>query len=95
MTQALQGRGLAVLHAGVSTGLSQLPLAFSQSAVFTTFFVMMTGMVLVGLFHALLVLPICCSFLPEPPSREQTSPLGPESNTVPAKIGLPRDNNPT
>ncbi|CAE7282578.1 Ptchd3 [Symbiodinium pilosum] len=92
---ALQGRGLAVLHAGVSTGLSQLPLAFSQSAVFTTFFVMMTGMVLVGLFHALLVLPICCSFLPEPPSREQTSPLGPESNTVPAKIGLPRDNNPT
>ena len=49
----------------ISTGLSQMPLAFSQSAVFTTFFIMMTGMVLVGLFHALCVLPVCLSFLPD------------------------------
>ena len=89
---ALLGRGPAVLHAGVSTGLSQLPLAFSQSAVFTTFFIMMTGMVLVGLFHALIVLPVCFSFLPEPAGGDQNL-QGSESPAAPAKIGVSQDNN--
>jgi len=83
---ALQGRGPAVLHAGVSTGLSQMPLAFSQSAVFTTFFIMMTGMVLVGLFHALCVLPICLSFLPDTGGDKDCCVAG--SGTPPAKIGI-------
>jgi len=83
---ALQGRGPAVLHAGVSTGLSQMPLAFSQSAVFTTFFIMMTGMVLVGLFHALCVLPVCLSFLPDIGGDKDCCVAG--SGTPPAKIGI-------
>eukprot|EP00437_Effrenium_voratum_P049312 CAMPEP_0181519284 /NCGR_PEP_ID=MMETSP1110-20121109/65706_1 /TAXON_ID=174948 /ORGANISM="Symbiodinium sp., Strain CCMP421" /LENGTH=1087 /DNA_ID=CAMNT_0023649719 /DNA_START=30 /DNA_END=3294 /DNA_ORIENTATION=+ len=83
---ALQGRGPAVLHAGISTGLSQMPLAFSQSAVFTTFFIMMTGMVLVGLFHALCVLPVCLSFLPDTEGDKDCCVAG--SATPPAKIGI-------
>ena len=62
---ALQERGFAVLHAGVSTFLSVMLLAFGDSAIFTTFFWMLVGTVVIGLSHALLVLPACLSFLPD------------------------------
>ena len=60
---ALRARGTAVLNAAISTGLSVLLLAFADSAIFTTFFWLLLGVVLVGLFHALLVLPSCLSLL--------------------------------
>ena len=61
---ALRTRGAAVLNAGVSTGISVFLLAFGESAIFTTFFWLLLGVVVVGLFHALLVLPACLSLLP-------------------------------
>mmetsp|Transcript_64594 Transcript_64594/g.183347 ORF Transcript_64594/g.183347 Transcript_64594/m.183347 type:complete len:276 (-) Transcript_64594:14-841(-) len=67
---ALRRRGAAVANGGCSTGLSQIFLAFGKSLVFTTFFKMMVGVVLVGLCHALLVLPCCLSLLPGFDSEE-------------------------
>ena len=61
---ALGSRGFAVLNSGVSTGLSVALLALGESAIFTTFFWMLLGVVVIGLFHALLVLPLCLSLLP-------------------------------
>ena len=61
---ALRRRGLAVLNAGISTGLSVLLLAFGGSAIFTTFFWMLLGVVVIGLAHALLVLPAALALLP-------------------------------
>jgi len=60
---ALKSRGVAVANGGVSTGLSQLLLLFGRSLVFTTFFKVMAGMLVVGLFHALMVLPACLSLV--------------------------------
>lgn len=57
MALALRSRGAAVVNGGVSTILSQVLLLTGESVVFTTFFKMMAGMFVVGLFHALLVLP--------------------------------------
>jgi len=62
---ALRTRGAAVLNAGVSTGISVVLLAFGESAIFTTFFWLLLGVVVVGLYHALLVLPACLSMLPD------------------------------
>lgn len=64
-TAALRSRAAAVANGAVSTGLSQSLLLFSQSLVFSTFFQVMAGMVLVGLFHALLVLPAFLSLWPD------------------------------
>ena len=61
---ALRTRGLAVFNAGISTGLSVLLLAWGGSAIFTTFFWMLLGVVIVGLGHALLVVPAALSLLP-------------------------------
>ena len=61
---ALGSRGFAVLNSGVSTGLSVVLLALGKSAIFTTFFWMLLGVVVIGLFHALLVLPLCLCLLP-------------------------------
>ena len=61
---ALKARGPAVLNAGLSTGLSVLLLAWGGSSIFTTFFWMLLGVVIIGLFHALLVLPTFLSLLP-------------------------------
>jgi hypothetical protein len=61
---ALGSRGFAVLNSGVSTGLSVVLLALGESAIFTTFFWMLLGVVVIGLFHALLVLPLCLCLLP-------------------------------
>ena len=61
---ALRIRGAAVLNGGLSTALSVGLLAFGNSAIFTTFFWLLLGVVAVGLSHALLVLPACLSLLP-------------------------------
>ena len=51
-----------------------LLLAWGGSVIFTTFFWMLVGVVVVGLYHALLVLPAALSLLPDrdanaPPPR--------------------------
>merc|ERR1719382_1378259 len=61
---ALRTRGTAVANGGLSTGLSQTLLLFGKSLVFSTFFQVMAGMLVVGLFHAPLVLPaLACGLL--------------------------------
>lgn len=80
---ALRVRGAAVLHAGISTGLSVLLLAFGGSSIFTTFFWMLLGVVVVGLFHALLVLPAMLSIL-SPPKGNQRSPILPGESIAPS-----------
>eukprot|EP00929_Paragymnodinium_shiwhaense_P085969 TRINITY_DN4643_c0_g3_i1.p1 TRINITY_DN4643_c0_g3~~TRINITY_DN4643_c0_g3_i1.p1 ORF type:complete len:1361 (+),score=257.10 TRINITY_DN4643_c0_g3_i1:132-4214(+) len=62
---AFRCRGAAVFNGGASTGLTFLVLAFSKSIVFYNFFKMMTGVVVVGLWHALIVLPVILSLMPK------------------------------
>ena len=61
---ALGGRGAAVLNAGLSTLVAVGTMGFAASMITFTFFKMFCGMVVVGLCHALLVLPVCLSLLP-------------------------------
>ena len=77
--------GAAVLHAGISTGLSVLLLAFGGSSIFTTFFWMLLGVVVVGLFHALLVLPAMLSIL-SPPKGNQRRPSFPVNHPHPQVV---------
>ena len=51
----------AIVHGGVSTFLAITPLAFSQSHAFSTFFNMISLMVVFGLFHGLFYLPAMLS----------------------------------
>jgi len=62
--EAIQKRAAAVANGGISTGLSAVVLALGKSFVMTVFFRMLTGLVVVGLYHALLLLPVCLSLLP-------------------------------
>lgn len=50
--------GSSVFNAGASTFCAVLPLAFAQSTVFTTFFAMMTSIVVLGIAHGLVLLPV-------------------------------------
>ena len=52
----------AVLHGGVTTFLSLVFLASSESYCFITFFKIMSAIVILGLFHGLLFLPSMLSF---------------------------------
>jgi len=61
---SLSLRGAAVANGGMSTAVSQLLLAASKSCIFMTFCKMMLGVVVVGQFHALLVLPVVLSLMP-------------------------------
>ena len=48
----------AIIHGGISTILAVLPIAFSESHSFITFFRLLTSTVCIGLFHGLLFLPV-------------------------------------
>ncbi|XP_029156684.1 patched domain-containing protein 3-like isoform X2 [Nylanderia fulva] len=65
--------GPAVLNGGLSTFLAFVLLSFSQAYVFMTFFRLFTSVVLFGLFHGLLFLPVILS-LAGPGERKQSSP---------------------
>ncbi|EOD26315.1 hypothetical protein EMIHUDRAFT_236803 [Emiliania huxleyi CCMP1516] len=56
-TRALAARGASVSLGGVSTALTVSLLAFSGTAIMTTYHVMLSGVVLLGLWHALIALP--------------------------------------
>eukprot|EP00934_Nitzschia_sp_Nitz4_P002728 Nitzschia sp. Nitz4//scaffold71_size96697//41966//44816//NITZ4_004693-RA/size96697-augustus-gene-0.144-mRNA-1//1//CDS//3329557241//2718//frame0 len=62
----LKTMGSSVLLGGISTFLGVLPLAFSTSNIFFTVFVTFLGLVLLGMAHGLLLLPVLLSiFGPE------------------------------
>lgn len=60
---ALEKVGVPVLNGAISSVLGILMLAFAKSYVFKSFFKTMLLIVLLGLGHALLVLPVILSFL--------------------------------
>ncbi|KAJ8306408.1 hypothetical protein KUTeg_016953 [Tegillarca granosa] len=63
----LSEMGVAVFNGGISTFLAFIVVAFSKSYVFTTFFKVFFLIVLFGLFHGLVYLPILLSlFGPKP-----------------------------
>lgn len=63
MCNTLEDIGTAVLNGGLSTFLAFILLAFSDSYVFTTFFKMFGMVVLFGLFHGLIFLPVMLSLI--------------------------------
>lgn len=64
--ELLRTMGSSVLVGGISTFLGTLPLAFSSSEIFTTIFITFLGLVLFGVTHGLVVLPVLLSiFGPE------------------------------
>ena len=59
--------GPAVLQGGVSTLIPFVMLAFSNSHVFRTFFAVFTPTTVLGMYYALVVLPVLLSFVgPQP-----------------------------
>jgi Niemann-Pick C1 protein len=61
--ETLKSMGTSVLVAGLSTLLGVLPLAFSTSQLMRTVFVAFMGMVVIGITHGLIVLPVVLSIV--------------------------------
>ena len=59
--ETLETLGASVLVGGFSTLIGVLPLALSQSEIFWTTFVIFFGLVLLGLLHGLVLLPVLLS----------------------------------
>ena len=53
--------GASVLIGGVTTMLGVVPLAFSTSEIFFTVFIIFFGLVVLGLLHGLVLLPVLLS----------------------------------
>ena len=64
---ALRHMGPAVLHGGISTLLAFILLAPSDTFVFISYFKILTGVAVFGLYHALVLLPILLALLGPPP----------------------------
>ena len=62
--------GPAVLNGGVSTFIAFILLINSKSHVFTTFFRIFLLVVVFGLFHGLVLLPVILSWIGPPPNAE-------------------------
>jgi predicted RND superfamily exporter protein len=66
VVEVLRTMGSSVLMGGVTTFLGTLPLAFSTSKIFTTVFVAFLALVVLGITHGLILLPVLlCRFGPE------------------------------
>jgi hypothetical protein len=63
--------GSAVFHGGFSTFTAFVLTSTSDSYVFNTFFKMFAMVVLFGLVHGLVLLPICLSILGPLPHKEE------------------------
>jgi Niemann-Pick C1 protein len=61
--ELLRTMGSSVLVGGISTFLGTLPLAFSTSQIFTTIFITFLALVLFGVTHGLVVMPVLLSML--------------------------------
>ncbi|KAJ4445678.1 hypothetical protein ANN_12362 [Periplaneta americana] len=74
--------GSAVFNGGLSTFLAFVLLGGSQSYLFTTFFKLFTGVVVFGIFHGLVFLPIALSWF-GPPARKVIKKEPSQHYTVP------------
>jgi len=61
--ESLASMGMAVGHGGVSTLLAFILVAFSNSYIYLTFFKMFVCVVVFGLFHGLLLLPVLLALI--------------------------------
>jgi Niemann-Pick C1 protein len=62
-TDMLCTMGASLLVGGISTALGVVPLAFSTSEIFSTVFITFIGLVLLGLSHGLVLLPVVLSLV--------------------------------
>lgn len=61
--ETLETMGVSIMIGGISTFLGTLPLAFSTSEIYTTVFIAFLGLVLLGLAHGLILLPVLLSLV--------------------------------
>ncbi|RXG52645.1 Patched-related protein 9 [Armadillidium vulgare] len=64
---ALNHMGAAVLHGGISTLIAFVMLAPSDTFIFVSYFKILTGVAIFGLYNAMVVLPILLAMLGPPP----------------------------
>jgi len=73
--EALKSMGASVLLGGLSTMLGVLPLAFSTSALMRTVFVAFIEMIVLGVTHGLVLLPVILSLCgPLPKEAKKPEP---------------------
>ena len=70
---AFISRARPVAAGAASTFVATSLLALGRTLIMQTFFVMFSGIALVGAYHALVILPVCLSLLPHHPARERRS----------------------
>eukprot|EP00978_Attheya_sp_CCMP212_P018897 scaffold52251_cov47-Attheya_sp.AAC.1 len=61
--ETLETIGVSILIGGTSTFLGVVPLAFSNSAIFFTIFIIFMGLVILGVSHGLILLPVVLSII--------------------------------
>ena len=80
ISQAVAKVGPAVLQGGISTLIPFVMLAFSNSHVFKTFFCVFTPTTLLGLFYALVTLPVMLSLIGPAPYAVTDSVVTPQGH---------------
>ena len=73
---ALATMGPAIINGGITTFIAVVPLIFSASHVFLTFFKVFFLTVLFGLFHGIIFLPVILSWIGSESNKSTSSELG-------------------
>ena len=61
--KVLRSMGSSVMMGGITTFLGTIPLAFSSSEIFTTVFIAFITLVVLGISHGLILLPVILSII--------------------------------